>query len=83
MADNYLERKRADYEERKKKWLEKKKQRPTSIARHDGRCTTSRHQRIKRKAEECVFPCFFIHMLHQRKLLFFAQRLRTFIKEPL
>ncbi len=45
MADNYLERKRADYEERKKKWLEKKKQRLTSIARHDGRCTTSRHQR--------------------------------------
>ena len=45
MADNYLERKRADYEERKKKWLEKKKQRPTSIARHDGRCTTRRHQR--------------------------------------
>lgn len=25
MADNYLERKRRDYEERKKEWLKKKK----------------------------------------------------------
>lgn len=26
MADNYLERKRRDYDERKKEWLKKKKQ---------------------------------------------------------